>query len=78
MNKTLSSWNITPIAVISHSLGEYTALNVAGVLSNADTLYLVGKRATLLQDKCARDTHAMLVVKGLVSNIKKVLKDTKL
>ena len=78
MNKTLSSWNITPIAVVGHSLGEYAALNVAGVLSDADTLYLVGKRATLLQDKCARDTHAMLVAKGSVSDITKVLKDTEL
>lgn len=78
MNKMLSSWNITPIAVVGHSLGEYAALNVAGVLTDADTLYLVGKRAMLLQDKCARGTHAMLVVKGSVSNITKVLKDTKL
>lgn len=37
------SWGIIPSAVIGHSLGEYAALCVAGVLSVSDTLYLVGK-----------------------------------
>jgi acyl transferase domain-containing protein len=74
--KLLSSWNITPMAVVGHSLGEYAALNVAGVLSDADTLYLVGKRATLLQDKCTRDSHAMLVVKASVSDTANALNGT--
>ena len=71
--KLWGSWNIAPVAVVGHSLGEYAALNVAGVLSNADTVYLVGKRAELLQQKCARDTHAMLVIKGSVDEIADVL-----
>lgn len=67
--KLWASWNITPAAVLGHSLGEYAALHVAGVLSKAETIYLVGKRAELLQNKCARRTHSMLVVKGSVSEI---------
>ncbi|RDW58256.1 hypothetical protein BP6252_13667 [Coleophoma cylindrospora] len=74
LSKLWQSWNITPNAVVGHSLGEYAALNTAGVLTDADTLYLVGMRASLLQEKCTRDTHAMLVVKGSVEEIAAVLK----
>ena len=75
LSKLWATWNITPVAVVGHSLGEYAALNVAGVLSDADTVYLVGKRASLLQEKCAQDTHAMLVVKASVPEIADVLKN---
>ena len=74
LSKLWASWNIAPTAVVGHSLGEYAALNVAGVLSDADTVYLVGKRAALLQENCAQDTHAMLVVKASVPEIADVLK----
>ncbi|RCI15849.1 hypothetical protein L249_1704 [Ophiocordyceps polyrhachis-furcata BCC 54312] len=74
LNKLWASWNVTPSAVVGHSLGEYAALNAAGVLSDADTLYLVGKRAQLLEKMCTRDTHAMLVVKGSVEDIAAVLR----
>ena len=75
LSKLWTSWNIAPVAVVGHSLGEYAALNVAGVLSDADTIYIVGKRADLLHEKCTRDTHAMLVVKGSVDEIAGVLND---
>lgn len=55
---------IKPTAVIGHSLGEYAALVAAGVLSAADALFLVGKRAELMLALCQRDTHAMLSVRG--------------
>ena len=56
------SWGIIPSIVIGHSLGEYPALCFAGVLSLMDMLYLVGKRATLMQEQCTAYTHAMLAV----------------
>lgn len=71
--KLWASWGIHPSAVIGHSLGEYAALNTAGVLSEADTIYLVGHRATLLEKKCTKDTHAMLVIKGSVDDVKAAL-----
>lgn len=59
---TLRSWGIVPDAVVGHSLGEYAALCVAGVLSINDTLFLVGERAKLMEEKLTPHTHAMLAV----------------
>lgn len=73
LSKLWASWNILPAAVVGHSLGEYAALNVAGVLSDADTIYVVGKRAELLQKMCMPDTHAMLVVRASSEEIAKTL-----
>ncbi|EME39092.1 polyketide synthase [Dothistroma septosporum NZE10] len=60
----VTSFGIKASAVVGHSLGEYAALYAAGVLSASDTIYLVGKRAELLQDHCQRGTHAMLACKA--------------
>jgi iterative type I PKS product template protein len=56
------SWGVKPDVVIGHSLGEYAALCVSGVLSVNDVLYLVGQRALLTQDRCFEGTYAMLAV----------------
>lgn len=69
LSRLLSAWNVTPAAVVGHSLGEYAALNIAGVLSDVDTVYLVGKRAELLHNKCSQGSHSMLVVKGSEEDI---------
>ncbi|KAL2148363.1 hypothetical protein VTH82DRAFT_2283 [Thermothelomyces myriococcoides] len=58
------SWGINPAAVIGHSLGEYAALEIAGVLSASDVIYLVGSRAQLLEQACEPGTHGMLAVTG--------------
>ena len=64
------SWGICPSAAIGHSLGEYAAMNVAGVLTAGDAIYLVGKRAQLLSERCTKGTHAMLAVKAPVDTVK--------
>ncbi|GAB1191821.1 Non-reducing polyketide synthase pks27 [Aspergillus pseudonomiae] len=62
MARLWRSWGIEPCAVVGHSLGEYAALNIAGVLSEADTIFLAGKRAQLLQDEISANSHAMLAI----------------
>ncbi|XXH03428.1 hypothetical protein Hte_009830 [Hypoxylon texense] len=71
--KLWASWGIQPSAVLGHSLGEYAALHVAGVLSASDTIYLVGARAQLLVQKCTAGTHAMLAVQGSVETVQEAL-----
>jgi iterative type I PKS product template protein len=56
----LKAWGIMPDVVIGHSLGEYAALCVAGVLSVSDTLLLVGRRAVLMEKHLTANTYAML------------------
>ncbi|KAL9044942.1 MAG: hypothetical protein Q9214_001958, partial [Letrouitia sp. 1 TL-2023] len=74
----LSSWGVHPTVVIGHSLGEYAALNAAGVLSPADTIYLVGLRAQLLEAKCHSSTHAMLAVNAPIASIREFLEGNSL
>ncbi|KAJ9400459.1 hypothetical protein DTO282F9_2646 [Paecilomyces variotii] len=67
------SWGIRPSAVVGHSIGEYAALNTAGVLSDADTVYLVGKRAQLLEEKCNRGSHTMLAALASFEKVSRLL-----
>ena len=71
-----TSWGVPPSAVVGHSLGEYAALNAAGVLSASDTIFLTGSRAQMFSDKCTAGTHAMLAVKASVSDIRPHLAGT--
>ena len=68
-----ASWGIEPAAVIGHSLGEYAALHVAGVISASDMVILVGRRAELLVRDCTPHTHGMLAVKGSADAIRNTL-----
>ena len=63
------SWGVHPNCVLGHSLGQYAALNAAGVISDADTIYLVGRRAQLLRDKCKIGTHSMLAVRAPAQDV---------
>lgn len=73
LTRLFASWGIRPHAVIGHSLGEYAALNAANVISESDTIYLVGTRASLLERHCAQDTHAMLATRASLANIQDIL-----
>lgn len=69
LTRLWASWGVTPSAVIGHSLGEYAALNAAGVLSASDTIYLTGKRAQLLVARCTMGTHSMLAVQTSLAQV---------
>jgi [acyl-carrier-protein] S-malonyltransferase len=63
--QALQSAGVTPQAVCGHSLGEYSALFAAGVLSAADTLAVVKERGRLMQREAEKHPGAMAAVIGL-------------
>ena len=69
--KYWGSLGVKPDVVIGHSLGEYAALHVAGVLSASDTIFLVGQRAKMLEIKCQSGSHKMMAVRASLAQIKK-------
>jgi [acyl-carrier-protein] S-malonyltransferase len=57
--------NLQPTMVAGHSLGEFSALVAAGVLSFADGLRLVAARANAMQKACELEPGTMAAVLGL-------------
>lgn len=65
-----SSLGVTPDLVIGHSLGEYAALQVAGVISANDAIFMVGCRAEMLEAECQTGSHCMLAVRASLADIR--------
>jgi [acyl-carrier-protein] S-malonyltransferase len=57
-------YGITPDLVAGHSLGEYTAIHAAGGITFPDALYLLNKRAVIMDDHMKRQQGGMLAVLG--------------
>ena len=55
----------SPVLMAGHSLGEYTALAVAGVLDVAATAQLVQARGELMQKACEQNPGTMAAILGL-------------
>jgi len=53
-----------PTYLAGHSLGEYTALAAAGVLSIADTIYLARERGRLMHEAGLKQPGGMVAVLG--------------
>ncbi|ODA80869.1 hypothetical protein RJ55_03829 [Drechmeria coniospora] len=67
------SWGIEPSLVLGHSLGEYAALCVAGVLTVGDALYLVGTRARIMAGTLTVDEYGMLAVNMGCDDVRSLL-----
>lgn len=69
--KYWESLGVKPNVVIGHSLGEYAALHVAGVLSASDAIFLVGRRAQMLKQRCVVGSHKMVAVRASLATAQK-------
>ncbi|GAW28408.1 ACP S-malonyltransferase [Carboxydocella sp. ULO1] len=63
--RVLAKAGIQPAMVAGHSLGEYSALVAAEVLSFADALRLVRRRGELMQEAAPPGTAGMAAILGL-------------
>lgn len=73
--KALMSWGLMPSTVIGHSLGEYTALAIAGALSIEDVLRVLVQRASMMQKQCQPGASGMLAVHKSPPSVGKVLSE---
>jgi [acyl-carrier-protein] S-malonyltransferase len=69
INKVLMSKGIRPSVVAGHSLGEYSALVLAEVLSFRDALKITEKRGHFMQEAVPEGKGLMAAVLGLERNI---------
>ncbi len=63
----LMSWGVQPAALVGHSLGEYTAACLAGVMAFGDALRVVAGRAALID---ALPGGRMLAVADSAANVR--------
>lgn len=63
--RVLVAKGISPAAVAGHSLGEYSAITAAGVLSLRDAVKLTEKRGTFMQEAVPEGKGLMAAILGL-------------
>lgn len=67
--KYWTSLGVKPDVVMGHSLGEYAAMHIAGVVTASDTIFMVGRRAQMLQERCKIGSHTMMAVRAPLAQI---------
>jgi [acyl-carrier-protein] S-malonyltransferase len=63
--KILAERNVVPFCIAGHSLGEYTAVTAAGVISFADAVQITEKRGQYMQEAVPEGKGLMAAVIGL-------------
>ena len=73
-----NGFNVEPVLVAGHSLGEFSAAGVSGVFSASEGALLVRKRGEFMQDAVPPGVGGMTAVIGLPSEkVEEVLKTVK-
>ena len=54
LTRLFMEWGITPAGMIGHSIGEYVAACISGVLSLNDALLLVSERGKIMQTRVGK------------------------
>ncbi len=67
--KYLEKNDLKPFAVAGHSLGEFAALVASEVIDWEEGIYLVGKRATFMEEAARKNPGGMLAIIGLDKNL---------
>ncbi|WP_434383093.1 aminotransferase class III-fold pyridoxal phosphate-dependent enzyme [Melittangium boletus] len=61
--ETWRAWGIEPAVVVGHSLGEYAAAVVAGVLDLEEAARLTAARGRLMQERCGSGIMAAVIAR---------------
>jgi monodictyphenone polyketide synthase len=69
LTKYWASMGIVPDIVVGHSLGEYAAMQAAGVITPNEAIFMVGRRAQMLHERCQIGSHAMMAVRAPLHQI---------
>eukprot|EP00931_Biecheleriopsis_adriatica_P047752 TRINITY_DN27548_c0_g2_i1.p1 TRINITY_DN27548_c0_g2~~TRINITY_DN27548_c0_g2_i1.p1 ORF type:complete len:4734 (-),score=1179.49 TRINITY_DN27548_c0_g2_i1:215-14152(-) len=71
------SRGVEPCAVLGHSVGEYAAAVVAGVLDLEDALCLIAARGRLIAERCEADVGTMAAVFAPEKAVKEAMQKAK-
>lgn len=75
LTKLLEEKGIKPEFVAGHSLGEYSSLGAAGILSESDTVKLTALRGSIMSEVAEKVNGTMAAILGMESSkIEEVLK----
>ncbi len=78
LGELLRECNVQPDATLGHSLGEFAAASVAGMLPGADAVKLVAARGRMMNELGLTDPGAMLAVMAERSVVEAKLQELKL
>lgn len=69
LTKYWEKLGIKPDVVCGHSLGEYAAMHAAGIISASEAIFMVGRRAQMLMERCQSGSHIMMAVRASTTKI---------